>query len=233
MVKENIEILEERKSVDKIQVAFGHHVDEYTILNFEERDIKLFTFIREPVVRIISDYLFHKRLNTQQKRPYINFDRFYKRQGSNYVSNWLVKKFPSAVNSRKKPKYRQAIDVLKKFEFVCSTDDFSSKIEWLLDQLGISDMTPAKQNVAFESHEKNELLDKYSDRLMEENRDDVLLFREYTKGKDQLNPFGYDENEKLDFVSKVFHERNSSTKRKMLHKAIKKECEFYGYSRSV
>ena len=218
--------LEDLSYLDSIRIVFGHHVDEYSLLNFPKKNIYLFTFIRNPIDRIISHYFFDKRLRTFQKREILSFEDFYNGQEKNPICNWLIKRFPSAA-SNKQNILEQTIDILKCFNFIASTSDFDKKIPIFFDKININNKIEKRNNVTNYGKEKEDILNIYKDRIVSENKDDLELYLKYNENSND-NPFGFDKEKQLLLISNVLKTKSKNQKRKMNYRSAIQEYKDFG-----
>lgn len=191
----DLPFLEEKFNCNSFKIIFGHLVDEDTIRLFHGKQIYLFSFLRAPVERFISHYLFDCRMAKILNHEHMSFTEFYSKTTKNFMCNWLTSKFPvlSSICSGK-TLHEKAIFILKNFRFVCSTDDFDDKIHLLLNELGVNPKIAKKMNAS--------ALDEYSqvvravdfEKIKLENQEDMKLMELYNIKNDvsNLNPFGFD-----------------------------------------
>mgnify|MGYP001816577853 FL=1 len=188
--------LEERfpYGLNDIRVIFGHDVHQYMLTYFKERNVKLFTFLREPLDRIISWYCYHRKLFSRFGHEAPSFSQFYNDvfpQGT--LCSLLTRAFPAFIDSKNDPLYLQAISVLKKFYFVATLDDFSTKAPALCNDIGIVFHEKTRKNV---TNYKNELKFENEidfDYLKADNQDDIKLYETVQSAPPgELNYFGFD-----------------------------------------
>ena len=112
-----IPFIEELHDTSNYKVLFGHQVDEKTLFQFFNRNIYLFTFIREPIQRILSQYRFCIGLGKRKNKKPVNFDGFYSGLQKNGMCNWIISRFPSFLddNDISLPLHQKAIKILRCF----------------------------------------------------------------------------------------------------------------------
>jgi Sulfotransferase domain len=195
--KENSNELEERtdEQLKKIRFVFGHDINEYMITFFKDRNIKLFTFLREPIDRIVSWYCFYRKLHNLLGQNVGDFNHFYNVFFPRHsICSMITNSFPSLIDNQEDPLYLQAISVLRKFYFIATVDDFSIKTPILFKQMGIhfeGKMTRNSTNYEKEMDFESQI---DFDFLREDNKDDIKLYNTVVKmnNSGNLNYVGFD-----------------------------------------
>ena len=126
--RNNVSELEERlpDELKNVRIVFGHGIHQYMLTFFKDRNVKLFTFLREPISRIISWYCYDRKLLKRFGHKVPSFEEFYNRYFPHRsLCTMITQAFPVFIDSHDDPLYLQAISVLKKFYFVAILDDFS------------------------------------------------------------------------------------------------------------
>ena len=216
----NLEIpfIEEITNTNKFNVVFGHHVDEKILLHFPNRNKYLFTFIREPVKRIISQYCFNDRLRKVQGFNPVDFEKFYNKIQKNLICNWLVKRFPSFLDDEDNslPLHKKTIKILQSFKFVCCAEEFNSMIRRLLKDMKIDsqslDLSP-KNSTNYKDFE----ITYNFDRIKSENQEDLLLYIFFGNARkdnpDSRNPLGFNPEYYQQSLSKLLNKPYDKTRR--------------------
>ena len=220
MKNANLEIpfIEEVINTDKFDVVFGHHVDEKILLHFLNRDIYLFTFIREPVQRIISQYYFSNQLRKDQNHKLVDFKDFYNRIPKNFMCHFIIKRFSLFLGNgdNSLSLHKKAIRVLQSFKFVCHTEEFDSMIIHLLEDMKIN-----SKNVAFlrkNTTNYKEFEDRFDlDRIKSENKEDLLLYDFFCNARKEnlysRNPLGFNLDYYQQSLSKLANKPYAQTQR--------------------
>ncbi len=195
--RENSKELEERSPVllNRIRFVFGHEINEYMLHFFAGKNIKLFTFLREPIDRIISWYCFDRRLRQRHRKAVLTFNEFYDIFFPRHsLCSMITKSFPSFIESNDAPLYLQAISVLKKFYFVSTLNDFSKKSPTLFEDIGIRFSAEFRKNRTNYSNELDFKNQVDFDFLREDNQNDIRLYEivESMQHSHRLNYFGFD-----------------------------------------
>lgn len=226
--KRDIGFLEEKRNLEEYKFIFGHHIDEKTLINFKNKEIFLFTFLREPVSRLISHFFYSRNLKKQQGREIQSFNEFYEATPKNSMCSWLIKRFPSAVSSEAITPYEKAKSILETFNFVASAEDFNEKSLTLIDKLGIlSNNTVQKNNFSkYDKLEKKNIIEKFEEKILQEHSSDIQLYKEYSKNANKLNPFGFSQSARDSFINSLFSsEYNKKQKlRQLFKKAYNEYC---------
>ncbi|MDW7773258.1 MAG: hypothetical protein SCH71_10250 [Desulfobulbaceae bacterium] len=195
--RQNAKELEERlpDGLDHIRFVFGHGIHEYMLNFFKDRNVRLFTFLREPISRIISWYCYDRKLLKRFNHKILSFNEFYDRCFPMLsLCSMITRAFPTFIDSRQDPLYMQAISVLRKFYFVATLEDFSTKTPLLFDEIGIPFSASAKRNITDYKREMDFDDQIDFDFLQKNNLDDIKLYEAVqNKGHTgELNYFGFD-----------------------------------------
>ncbi|MDJ0689954.1 MAG: sulfotransferase family 2 domain-containing protein [Xenococcaceae cyanobacterium MO_188.B32] len=179
-----IPFIEEMHDNSNYKVLFGHHIDEKTLFHFLNRNIYLFTFIREPIQRILSQYRFCIGLAKRQNSQPIDFDSFYSALQKNLLCNWIISRFPSFLddNDISLPLHQKAIKILRCFRFICSTEEFDSKVVDLLGEMKVSseNMIIPRANV---SGQKNVEMEFDLETIRNDNKEDIALYSKFCEAR--------------------------------------------------
>lgn len=123
------------KNYDEIKFVFGHVVHEQ-MLRFLKRKPFLFTGVREPSVRILSEINYLGNLRRAQGLEPLVLSEYFA-QNKNPQCNYLVRSFPTFAGTDGTLSER-AIRALGYFSAVYSSDNFEETARVIFDQLGIS-----------------------------------------------------------------------------------------------
>ncbi len=183
-----IPFIEEMHDTSNYKVLFGHHVDEKTLFHFLNRNIYLFTFIRDPIQRILSQYRFCIGLAKRQNSQPVGFDSFYSALQKNLLCNWIISRFSSFLddNDVSLPLHQKAIKILRCFKFICSTEEFDSKVVDLLGEMKVSseNMIIPRANV---SGQKNVEIEFDLETIRKDNKEDIALYSNFCEAR-KINP---------------------------------------------
>lgn len=214
--KLGISFVEEMKYLDDISTIFGHEVDAKTICYFPNKSIYLFTFIREPISRLISYFNYSQRLFASQGRGEIHIEDFIK-ANRNQMCRFIINRFHDFLSLDDKKSlmpHEKAIKILQSFDFVGTTEHFDSSVELLLDDMNLSSYsyTGKKKNVAKKSVnilENN--IDIDIDMIQSQNSEDYKLYEHFLynlsnsnlDSKFVKNPFGFRKEQKKQCIDKM------------------------------
>lgn len=207
--KKNVKELEERlpEELKNIRIVFGHGIHQYMLTYFKDRNVKLFTFLREPISRIVSWYCYDRKLLKRFGHEIPSFEEFYNRYFPHCsLCAMITRAFPVFIDSQDDPVYLQAISVLKKFYFIATIDDFSTKTPLLLKEVGITFSAETRKNITDYTRELDFEDQIDVDFLREHNQDDMKLYEAVQKVKEsgELNYFGLDESGYQQSINTMF-----------------------------
>ena len=221
-----VPFVEEMKYLDDITTIFGHEVDAKTICYFPNRRIYLFTFIREPISRLISHYKYQQRLLASQGREQISINNFIE-SNKNQICRFIVNRFHNflSIDDKKNLRlHKKAIKILQSFDFVGTTEYFDSSVGFLLDDMGIdieeSSYVGKKKNITKKSSENLEK-DIDSSLLKSENKEDCKLYEFFIRDFENnhsnsefiKNPLGFQKKQKMLQVNKMLTMKIDENKR--------------------
>lgn len=153
---------------------FGHHFcDE--LLKAIKGDIFLFTFLRNPVERALSDYKYINRMNLDVGLSELNFEKFVESVPS--MTSFIVDRFPGLVDKSeaKSPRWKKAASVLKKFDYVGDSSDLTSFQNVFKKEFGVDLDLTIKKNKAPIQDSKGDFYLK--DKLYTALEEDILLYQ--------------------------------------------------------
>jgi hypothetical protein len=217
---------EEINNKDLVKVIFGHNVNEKIFSSFPDRMHYLFTFIRDPRALVASHYAFKCRLSKLHGVESPSFDKFLSTRPKNFICNVLIKRFPTFAGT-KGDLLSRAVNVLKCFDFVASTEDFNQKLNTLSSEMNKNiDINESPRNTTEKSQYKSIMGDvSYSDDAM---KHDIELYNMYMANSNVTNPFVMDVKRKARLIknmvategcSKANHRQLVDSMIKELHKA--------------
>ena len=215
-----IAFIEEMHNISNYKVLFGHHVDEKTLFHFLNRNIYLFTFIREPIQRIVSQYRFCIGLAKRQNSKQVDFDSFYSALQKNLLCNWIISRFPSFLddNHISLPLHQKAIKILRCFRFICSTKEFDSKIVDLLGEMKVSSKNTIIPRANVSGHKSVEIEFDMA-KIRDDNKEDIALYSKFCEARKinplAQNPFIFDNDyyqRKILYLSSQYYDKKQRLK---------------------
>jgi hypothetical protein len=153
---------------------FGHHFcDE--LLKVIKEEIFLFTFLRNPVERALSDYKYINRMNLDVGLAELDFEKFVERVPS--MTSFIVDRFPGLVDKceAKSPRWKKAASVLKKFDYVGDSSDLTSFQSVFKKEFGVDLDLSIKKNKAPTQESKGDFYLK--EKLYTALEEDILLYQ--------------------------------------------------------
>nr|WP_321506856.1 hypothetical protein [uncultured Celeribacter sp.] len=171
----------------------GHGVCEDTLLHARAEDLRLLVVLRDPLGHSLSRFN-HKRSAMARKSgrllsPEQFMARFFR---DDYQCHYLVTKFPSFVDPGIAGIFAQARSVLRKFDYVLSTEALDAQFAQIAPTFGV---TPAMTRKRVAQGKLG--LGVATAKLMSRLRGDHALVRAVTQHDDPqvpryFNPFGFD-----------------------------------------
>ena len=126
----------ERTTYDALRFVFGHFVHELLFSAFANRDIFLFTGVRSPVDRAVSEYFHICRVRERANLPAIDADQFFAMR-KNTMCVEILRAFPSLAHEVSGSLADKAIAVCAMFDLIYDTRTFSDSVGKLLKLLRV------------------------------------------------------------------------------------------------
>jgi len=162
-----------KSAVPKKKVIWGHDVKESMLYGIQ-RDYFLFTFLREPVGRIISWYKYEQR-----KRNLTQTFKTFVELRSNFMCKMIIEAFPSLDTSNSEGFADKASSILDKFNFIGTQENFSEHSKILLGYMGIP---PIEEGFRANVNPESSASDDEINFAKEFNQEDIKLFERIFKG---------------------------------------------------
>lgn len=167
----------------QVKAIFGHHVvDE--MVKFVKNPY-LFTFVREPISRHISNFRYNNRLRQDLKHPELSFDEYAENE-DNDICSFILFRFPAFDRKKSLSRAERVAGILGHFDYVGDSDELISSclpstIGEILGcgpiDIGYENVSPnAKHN---ETSEDEELIGNIKARYS----DEIELYSIYLEGK--------------------------------------------------
>jgi hypothetical protein len=136
---ENLAVVQlcERVHLENLQFIFGHFVHESLFSSAGDRQVFLFTGIRSPVERAISEFYHMCRIRQATGKPPLSADEFF-RLRKNTMCVEILRAFPSLAGSTEQSLSARAIEISRMFDFVYDTENFAPTLLPLLRLMKIS-----------------------------------------------------------------------------------------------
>ena len=118
-----------------IRMLLGHGVDETDIRNFRASPFRLMTVLRHPVDLTRSAYNHMRSVNARRGLE-VDSEAFLKARPANFMTTFLLDRFPSFVDDPAAPREEQIVSLLRKFEYVLTTEKLGQQAGGLFEELG-------------------------------------------------------------------------------------------------
>lgn len=120
----------------KYRVIQGHGVNQATIAIQDDPNFKLMVVLREPLS--LTRSRFNQRvLGSERRGKEMNSEKFMKNVATNPLTKKLLKDFPDFVDSDVDNDADKAISVLKKFDYVVTTENLNSQLRSMFKAYGL------------------------------------------------------------------------------------------------
>lgn len=174
-----------------IRFFFGHHVYDEMVKLFN--DVYLFTFLRDPIDRHVSNFKFLNRLRSDLSLPAMSVEEYIGRENSMYseysMCGFILSRFSGFVDPAAETAAEKAISALSKFDYVGDLATLSGFSDVMAEYLGLEFSGITKENVSLADENINdEVLDELVESL--NAADDIELYRAFKSSPGGLrNPF--------------------------------------------
>jgi hypothetical protein len=129
---------------DRFRVIQGHGVSDEAIALMQDPEIRLMVVLREPVALVKSR--FNQRFNAAQRKDLnVSPDFFMRKLASNSMARSIIESFPSLVDSNSATVLDQAKSILRKFDYVFTTEGMSTQLGPMLRVYGMSEDVERKR----------------------------------------------------------------------------------------
>lgn len=119
----------------RLVFVFGHYVNESLLPLLRPKslwDVFLFTGVRNPVSRAISQYYQITKITERN----LEIESFISKYGSSMCDE-IMRAFPSFANPDK-PRWLNAAEALTSFDYIYSTENYSQSISPVYESIGLS-----------------------------------------------------------------------------------------------
>jgi len=132
--------------LSRFMIIQGHRVDSSSIRLIRDHNIRPMVVLREPVSLTRSRYS-HRAHAATRKDLTVDPEVFIHKHASNSMSKAMVAAFPDLVDQEAQTLFDKAISVLRKFNYVYTTENMSRQLCPMLEYNGMP-MIMAKKRVA-------------------------------------------------------------------------------------
>jgi hypothetical protein len=157
------------------QVMSGHfrYRDIVPVLGALRPQVSLVTFLRDPIKRTISDYLYSSSSRHEGRDAFVadnpSFETYCKNTGEMNKQFDYMRPFTSAPLDVTIENARRNID------FLGRTEQFDQDYTTLVDALGIADLRAVSKNISDRQDMARDTFEKYGDMLNDILSDDIAL----------------------------------------------------------
>ncbi len=188
---ENLPQLEEMDAdeIGKLHVVQGHSVSSDILPLLGSTKVKLLVVLRHPVGLTRSRFN-QRKIGLSQRGLDIDSESFLARDPENFISSTLLDKFNIFIDPQAQTTRDKVISVLRKFDYVFTTERLDQQIQGLVDEMNLSGKLE-RRRVA----ETKAELDVTDAALAKHHALDLELFNianTVVSEKDGHNPFGFD-----------------------------------------
>ena len=186
----------------RLRVIQGHGAGQGAVAWLGRRDLRLMVVLREPVSLTRSRY--NQRVEGAAKKGLsVPSRRFLRKLAANPMCSRLVADFPALVDEGTSGLADQALSVLRKFDYVATTEALSEQLQPMFARYGLpADME--RRRVAGQKAE----LEASDDDIRALNAEDIRLYEAVQRGTepgsgDVINPLGQDAQAKAQAMARL------------------------------
>lgn len=182
-----------RHDIAALRVMQGHGVSEDVIPILPDARIRLLIVLRHPVSLTRSRFN-HRRDELARLGVDLDSEQFLSATPRNPISTMLLNQFPSFIDSAAVAPYDQVVSILRKFDYVFTTETLDLQATELMRELNLPAVME-RRRVARESGR----LDATDEQLKQNNTLDLKIYEAAAKGislDPRRNPFRLDRDGK-------------------------------------
>ena len=131
---------------NRLRICFGHYLTEDFLGVFDENFSRLFTGLRDPIRRSVSDYRQTNAVRLRGQQPMLTAEE-YAASCPGTICSEILRAFPSLANGEP---WRQALQALSLFDYVYMTESFASDAQKIFAWLEISGVEVNNDNISSE-----------------------------------------------------------------------------------
>ncbi|TCL09053.1 sulfotransferase family protein [Shimia isoporae] len=165
-----------RLFADGLQIMSGHfrYRDIVPVLAGRQSEVSLVTFLRDPVKRTVSDYLY----SCSEKHPgHLAFQAEYPTLGDYVKSPGQMNKQFDYLRPREGASVEETAEAaLKAFDFIGMTERFDDDLKTLLPQLSLGPVPPTRENVAGNTAQSQQVMTQYGELLREALAPEMAMY---------------------------------------------------------
>lgn len=129
---------------DRFRVIQGHGVSDAAVGLMQDPEMRLFVVLREPVS--LARSRFNQRFNAKGRKDLNVTPEFFMRKlAGDYMSRSLIESFPSLIDADAQTPFEKARSVLRKFDYVYTTESMSTQLGPMLRAYGLSEKIERKR----------------------------------------------------------------------------------------
>lgn len=132
------------RAPERLRIVFGHYVHQDLLSVFADRELFLFTGLRDPVARAISDYRQTNAIRAQAgDAPLEGHEYIAAHAGA--VCSEILRAFPATEDAEP---WRQARAALDMFDYIYDADAFETQARVIFEVLDVPAETSVSDNVS-------------------------------------------------------------------------------------
>lgn len=122
--------------IDALHVIQGHAVSDAVLMRMGDAPAKLIVVLRHPVG--LTRSRFNQRFVSMAQRGIeVTSDAFMEGEPEDFIASLLLQKFPAFVDPDAASKRDRVISVLRKFDYVLTTERLDDQVCGLMDDMGL------------------------------------------------------------------------------------------------
>ena len=197
----------ERANFDAVRFIFGHFVHESLLSVFSRRKFFLFTGLRSPVDRAVSEYFQICKVREAANLPLLDADEFFAMR-KNTMCVEILRAFPSLASEVQGSLADKAIAICQMFDLIYDARTFFESTGPLLRLIGVS--SEGMRNVNTRDAEMAKRLGDVENQIRERAplyfEQDQQLFETLAPRLGKMHPFGESKTERVSKYRKRWEE---------------------------
>ena len=182
-----------------LRVIQGHHVNENIYKYPFKIESKIIIVLRHPYAHANSQFN-HRKNHLNRIGIDIDEEKYLQKRGNNFLVRTILKAFPSFIDDDSNNDFDKAISILKKIDYIFTTEHLNAQSQFLMQDLGLPKMTEKRRvavnKISLKANEQD---------ILKNNQLDLELFNIANQSYKQeyKNPFGFEKLSQQNSIRKI------------------------------